>query len=154
MAQQRGAALLEKVLAHDSTATLWRTYRDRAVLLEAAIIGRAGQHVQALGLDQDVLHRIETDRAADSDTDRFWLLERCRLQIGDDLSSLSRADEARKEWEAIAQSLSGPITTYEPKLLVVLQAADIRLARPAAAEFVAKHLRDMSTLPDAGNQQL
>jgi predicted component of type VI protein secretion system len=76
------------------------------------------------------------------------------LQTGDDLFSLGRREDAHKEWGAIAKSLSGPIETYEPRLLVVLGAADLRLERSAAAAVVAKRLRDISSLPDTDNQKL
>jgi tetratricopeptide (TPR) repeat protein len=143
-AQQRAAALLDTALAHDGTVALWRSYKDRGVLLEAAIAGQMGEHSQALGLDQDVLHRLDTERAPDSNTDHILLLERCRLQTGIELSLLGRADDARKEWAAVVQSLSGPLEKYEPKLLVFLEAAQMRLGQRAAAEVVAKRLRDMS----------
>lgn len=152
-AQRRGRALIEKVLARDSTVAQWRIYRDRAILLEAGIAGHEGKRLQALGLDQDVLHRLEVERDLDSNPDRFWVLERFRLQTGDNLSSLGREPDAHQEWETIARSLSGPIATYEPRLLVLLKAANLRLGRPAAAEIVAKRLRDISTLPDTDSRQ-
>jgi eukaryotic-like serine/threonine-protein kinase len=145
--QQRGAALIDKVLAHDGTVALWRSYRDRALLLEAAIAGRMGEHVQALALGQDVLRRMGSEGNTAANTDGFWLLERCRLQTGDDLAALGRLADARENWEIIANSLSGPVETYEPKLLVILESAETRLGRSAAGEIVTKRLRDISSRP-------
>jgi eukaryotic-like serine/threonine-protein kinase len=142
-AQQRGALLLDEVLAHDSSVALWRSYRSRAVLLEASIAGQMGEHTKALGLDQDVLRRMAEAKTAPN-TDEFWLLERCRLQTGDDLSSLGRTEDARQDWEAIAQSLAGPIETYEARLLVILEATQMRLGRSTAAQAIAKRLRELS----------
>jgi tetratricopeptide (TPR) repeat protein len=142
-AQQRGAALIDKVLAHDSTVALWRGYRDRAALLEAAIAGQAGEHAQALRLNQDVLHRLDASKMA-VNTDPFWMLERCRLQTGDDLAALGRSKDAREDWGAIANSLSGPVESYEPKLLVILEAAQRRLGNTSAADAIARRLNDMS----------
>ena len=144
-AQQRGAALLDTALAHDAGVALWRGYRDRAVLLEAAIIGRIGDRSEALRLDQGLLHRLQTDTATAVNTGPFWLLERCRLQTGDDLSALGRVEDGRENWGAIVQSLSGPLEQYEPRLLVILQAADVRLGRPAAGLAIAKHLQSLSS---------
>jgi tetratricopeptide (TPR) repeat protein len=139
-AQQRGATLIDKVLGHDSTVALWRGYRDRAALLEAALVGQASEHAQALRLNQEVLRRLDASTIA-VNTDPFWLLERCRLQTGDELAALGRLADARNDWEAIAESLAGPSESYEPKLLVILEAAQRRLGNTAAAEAIAKHLK-------------
>jgi tetratricopeptide (TPR) repeat protein len=143
-AQKRAAMLLDAALRHDDTVALWRSYRDSAVLLEATIAARMGERSRALQLDEDSLNRLEATVHAGSNTDPFWLLQRFRLQTGDDLSALGRQDDARKKWEAILRSLPGPIESYEPRLLMVLETADARLARPAAAASIAKHLRAMS----------
>jgi tetratricopeptide (TPR) repeat protein len=145
IAQQRGAALLDTALAHDGSVALWRGYRDRAVLLEAAIIGRIGDRTEALRLDQDLLHRFQTDAATAVNTGAFWLLQRCRLQTGDELAALGRLADARKDWEAIAKSLSGPVDSYEPKLLVLLEATQRRLGNTKAAEAITRRLKDMTT---------
>jgi hypothetical protein len=129
---------------------LWRGYRDRAILLEAALAGRSGERAQALRLEQDVLRRLEMEADGGSNTDHFWLLQRFRLQTGDDLFALGRAADARKEWDAVVQSMSGPMENYEPKLLVVLEAADVRLTRPAAAEMITRRLREMSRASGGG----
>ena len=149
-AQQRGAVLLDAALAHDAGVALWRGYRDRAILLEAALAGRSGERAQALRLEQDVLRRLEMEADGGSNTDHFWLLQRFRLQTGDDLFALGRAADARKEWDAVVQSMSGPMENYEPKLLVVLEAADVRLTRPAAAEMITRRLREMSRASGGG----
>jgi tetratricopeptide (TPR) repeat protein len=142
IAQQRGAALLDIALGHDGSAATWRGYRDRAVLLEAAVVGRIGDRIQALRLDQDVLHRLEVQAGTESNTDPFWMLQQCRLQTGDDFAALGRVADAREAWGAIVRSLSGPLEKYEPRLLVVLAAADVRLGHPAEAAVINKHLRD------------
>jgi tetratricopeptide (TPR) repeat protein len=152
--QQRGASLIDKVLAHDGTVALWRSYRNRAVLLEATIASQMGEHAKALVLDQDLLRRMGTEANTAANTDGFWLLERCRLQTGDDLFALGRLENARGNWEAIVQSLSEPLDKYEPKLLVILEAADVRLGHQAAADVIAQRLRDMSGPRGNGNQSL
>jgi tetratricopeptide (TPR) repeat protein len=144
-AQKRGAALLDTALAHDGGVALWKGYRDRAAILEAAVIERNGDRARALQIDQDVLHRLETEPSTGVNTDPFWLLERCRLQTGDDLSALGRVEDGRENWGAIVQSLSGPLEQYEPRLLVILQAADVRLGRPAAAQIVTKRLQSLGS---------
>lgn len=142
-AQQNAAALLEKALARDGSSVTWRGYRDRAVLLQAGIVGRLGERVQALRLDQEVLDRLGRQSNTGVNTEPFWLLERCRLQTGDDLAAMGRLAEARESWGAITKSLSGPPESHEPKLLVILEAAQMRLGQPAAAEGIAKRLSDM-----------
>lgn len=111
---RRAADLIDTALKHDSDAASWQGYRDRAILLEAAIAGRIGDHAQALRLDQDVLHRLQAHVDTASNTEPFWLLQRCRLQTGDELAELGRLTDAREDWGAIANSLSGPVESYEP----------------------------------------
>jgi hypothetical protein len=65
------------------------------------------------------------------------------MQTGDDLAALGRLEDAREDWEAISKSLAGPVDSYEPKLLVILEAADMRLGQPAAAEVIAQRLKNM-----------
>jgi hypothetical protein len=143
-AQRRGAALIAAALAHDDTVTLWHNYRDRAVLLEAALASQSGEHRHALQLDQEILQRLETSADIRPNTEPFSLLQRFRLKTGDDLSALGRRDEAREQWSTIVHSLPGPIETYDPELLVVLSAADVRLGRAEAAQDIAKRLRILS----------
>jgi tetratricopeptide (TPR) repeat protein len=143
-AQQRGAALIDTALGHDGSVAVWQGYRDRGILLEAAIAGRNGEHVQALRLDQGVLGRLQVHAGTASNTEPFWLLARCRLQTGDELAALGRLADAREDWAAIGGSLADPVESYEPKLLVILQAAQNRLGHAAAAEIIAKRLKDMS----------
>jgi tetratricopeptide (TPR) repeat protein len=144
-AQNRAATLIDIALKHDGSAALWQGYRDRTILLEAAIAGRSGDRAQALHLDHEVLERLETAANSGANTEHFWLLERCRLQIGDDLAALGRLADAREDWGAVASSLPAPVDSYEPKLLVILEAADARMGRTAAAEVIAKRLREMSS---------
>jgi hypothetical protein len=108
------------------------------------------QRAEALRLDQETLRSLEARAGPGSNTEPFWLLERSRLQVGNDLAALGRAQEARDEWDAILHSLSGPMESYEPKLLVVLEAADRRLGRLADAEAIAQRLANLSRSPNGG----
>jgi eukaryotic-like serine/threonine-protein kinase len=143
-AQQRADELLAVALAHDNKVALWLEYRDRANLLQAAIAGRNGANSQALQIDQVVLNRLHTSASTASNTESFWILEKARLQTGDDLAALGRAQEAQVEWDAIVQSLANPIANYEPKLLVVLAAAESRLGHAEAARAISKYLATLS----------
>lgn len=143
-AHRRARELITMALAHDDTVTLWRNYRDRTILLEAAIDAKSGRYSEALQLDQNLLHSLQGKTVTNSNTDAFWLLERCRLQTGNDLSALGREMEARDTWNAIAQSLANPIETYEPRLLIVLEEADLRLERLSAARAIVKRVDDLS----------
>jgi tetratricopeptide (TPR) repeat protein len=143
-AQQRAETLLAAALAHDGTVALWRDYRDRAYLLQAAISARRGENPQALKIDQAILSRLATAPAPEANTESFWILERARLQSGDDLAALGRAHEAHVEWEAIVASLPKAIAAYEPKLLVVLEAADNRLDRREDARVISQYLASLS----------
>jgi tetratricopeptide (TPR) repeat protein len=139
-AQQRGGALIAAPLAHDAAEQDWRNYRDHGALLEAAIAAQSGQTAQSLRSDQSVLGRLEGERSADYAPYRLWLLERARLQTGDDLAASGRPQEAIDAWSAIVQSLSKPMDIYEPDLLLVLRAADERLGRVQDASVVAARL--------------
>jgi hypothetical protein len=146
-AQQRADTLLAAALAHDDTVSLWREYRDRANLLQAAIAARNGANAQALQIDQAVLGRLETAASTSANTETFWILEKARLQTGDDLAVLGRARDAHVQWETIVASLPNAIATYEPKLLVVLEAAENRLDRREAARVIADYLANLSAGP-------
>jgi tetratricopeptide (TPR) repeat protein len=141
-AQRRADALLNTALAHDETVAKWRNYRDQAALLEARISADSGQTAEALRLDQAVLRRLSTRVESSANTDTFWLLERSRLQTGDDLAAVGRPQEAREQWMAIVQSLPGAVENYEPQLLEVLSRAQMRLGRTAEAQVIARRLRD------------
>ena len=143
-AQQRAAALLAAALAHDSSVALWRYYNDCARLLEAALRARGGEHEDALRIDQELISHQEQSKDAVPSTDRLWLLERARLQVGDDLAALGRMNEARAAWSAIADSLKRPLDSYEPRLLLVLKVADQRLAREPDLLLVTQRLDAMS----------
>jgi tetratricopeptide (TPR) repeat protein len=143
-AQRRADLLLTAVLAHDDTVANWRNYRDRATMLDAKICARNGQTAEALRLDQTVLHRLSTTAQFSANTDPFWLLERSRLQTGDDLAALGRSQEAREEWNAIVKSLPDSVEHYEPRLIEALAQAETRLGRTADAQVITKRLRDLS----------
>jgi eukaryotic-like serine/threonine-protein kinase len=150
IAQQRADTLLGAALAHDNTVTLWRNYRDRVTLLEAAIAAKSNELDRALQVDQSVLGSLEQHKdGIAANTEPFWLLQRSRLQTGDDLAALGRVQDARDEWDAIVQSLSGPLDRYEPKLLVVLAAAELRVGRRVDAAVVTKRLTSLSRQTDA-----
>jgi tetratricopeptide (TPR) repeat protein len=149
-ARERADALLGAALAHDESVATWRNYRDRETLLKAAIAERSGQSAAALRLDQELLGRLESGKPGATNSDTFWLTERSRLQTGDDLAALGRAQDARQLWDSIVRSLSNPAETYGPRLLVVLEAADHRLGRAADAVAIARRLADLSRPPSGG----
>jgi eukaryotic-like serine/threonine-protein kinase len=149
-ARQRADALLAAALAHDGSVATWRNYRDRETLLEAAIAERSGQSAEALRLDRELLGKFESRKPVETNSDFFWLMERSRLQTGDDLAALGRAQDAREQWDSIVRSLSNPAETYEPRLLVVLEGADHRLGRAAEALVIAKRLEALSRRPGGG----
>jgi hypothetical protein len=143
-AQQRADTLLAAALAHDDTVALWREYRDRANLLQAAINARNGATAEALQIDKAVLDRLETAASTGANTEAFWTLEKSRLQTGDDLAAMGRTKDARVQWTAIVKSLAGAPKTYEPKLLVILEAADNRLDRRDDARIISQYLATLS----------
>jgi tetratricopeptide (TPR) repeat protein len=142
-AQQRANALLVTALSHDDTVAIWRNHRDEASMLEAKISATEGQAAEALRLDQTVLKRLSGSPQPSANTQPFWLLQRSRLQTGDDFAALGRSQEAREQWVAIVSSLSGPVENYEPRLLEVLAAAEMRLGRTADAQAVAERLKNL-----------
>jgi tetratricopeptide (TPR) repeat protein len=146
-AQQRADELLKAPLAHDANVALWRGYRDRADLLEAAIAAASGEADRALQLDRSLLARLGMPGSAKLNTEAFWLLSRARLQTGDDLAALGRSREATEQWNAIIKNLSGPIEIYEPRLLEVLVTAESRLGRTADAQAAAKRLQNLFQPP-------
>jgi tetratricopeptide (TPR) repeat protein len=145
--QRRAESLIATALAHDSTVQEWRGYRDRGRLLEAALAARRGEWAEALKLDSATLAELATEPQVGVNTDSRCLLDRARLQTGDDLAALGRASDARAQWTAAAADLNGPLDRYEPRLLVVLADADKRLGRTADAR--AAHRRLAALLPAA-----
>jgi hypothetical protein len=152
-AQQRANTLLTTALAHDGTVALWLEYRDRANLLQAAIAARNGADSQALQIDQAVVSRLQS-ASTPSNTESFWILEKARLQTGDDLAALGRTQDARAAWEAVVGSLPKAIAAYEPKLLVVLEAVDSRLDRHEDARVISQYLASLSALPSNNDATL
>jgi tetratricopeptide (TPR) repeat protein len=143
-AHQKADALLTAALAHDASVALWRDYRDRAALLRAEILSAGGHRSEALLIDQEVLARLETQRAVPN-TEPFWLLERFRLQVGDDLAALGRPQDAHLQWAAVVDNLPGPAEKYQPELLKLLASAESRLGRTVEAQAVAKRLRELAS---------
>ena len=135
---RRGAAMIATALSHDSSVLLWRQHRAQAQLVEAALSARRGSKEAALRLDQGALAGLQG--AAARDAEGQWLLARARLQDGDDLEALGRAAEARAQWTAVLQSLPPPTQPYAPRLLVLLEAGDQRLARRQDAAVIASRL--------------
>jgi len=142
-AQRRADELLKAVLAHDSGVALWRNYRDRADLLAAAIAAVSGEPDRALLLDRSVLARLDTPESAKPNTEAFWLLSRALLQTGEDLAALRRSGEAKEQWNVVIKNLSGPIESYEPRLIEVLASAESRLGRTADAQLATKRLQNL-----------
>ena len=138
--QRRATALAATALAHDSTVQEWRGYRARARLLGAELAALQGERQSALRLDFATLAALAGEPQAGVNADIHWLLDRARLQTGDDLAALGRTAEARAQWTAAAADLNGPLERYEPRLLVVLARADKRLGRTAASRAAAERL--------------
>lgn len=139
-AQQRGSALIATALGHDDTVQTWRYYREHAALLEAAIAARSGRLGPALRSAQAVLGRLRGEKGVDSSPEGTLLIERARLQTGEDLAALGRPQEARDEWTAIVQSLARPDEIEQPDLLMILRTADEHLGRSQDASIIAARL--------------
>jgi tetratricopeptide (TPR) repeat protein len=147
-AQRRAEVLLTMALGHDDTVVKWRNYHEREELLKASIAAQSGQRAEALQIDQSVLNRLGAAAGAVPNTEAFLLLERSRLQTGDDLSALTRSQEARQNWSEIVNTLQDPVENYEPRLLDILAAAQTRLGHPQEAQAITKHLRSLSEVVD------
>lgn len=143
-AQQRAAVLLKSALEHDNSVALWHYYADWARLLEAAVDARSGHREEALRIDQGLVARIDHGNVPVPSADNLWLLERARLQMGDDLAALGRTIDAQATWSEIANSLKDPLDTYEPRVLLLLKETDQRLALPSEMLLVAQRLDAMS----------
>jgi tetratricopeptide (TPR) repeat protein len=138
--QARAASLAATALAADPTVKDWRTYRAHARLIAATIAARRGHPGEALVLDQATLAELTAAPQVGVNTEGRWLVDRARLHAGDDLAALRRPPEARAQWTAAAADLSGPVERYEPRLLMILAAADRRLGRAADARAVGARL--------------
>jgi tetratricopeptide (TPR) repeat protein len=143
-AQQRAAALIGTALAHDKTVAQWQSYNDRVMLLDAAIIARRRSFAEALKLNEVVLDKLDLRDPPPVNTMTFWLLQRARLQSGDSLAAMGKVKEARAQWLAVTTTCSGDLAAYEPKLLQVLAAAELRLGRKTEADLVTGRLRELS----------
>ncbi|MGC2657980.1 MAG: hypothetical protein WA324_08375, partial [Bryobacteraceae bacterium] len=150
-AQRRASELLKIALSHDSTVTLWQEYNVEASQLQAAIAYSERDYARALQLDRLVLDALDVKVATQSNTQPFWLLLRSRLQTGDDLAALGRVEEAKTQWNAVVEGLAGPIEIFEPKLLVILRAAKLRLSDFTAAALIAQRLNGMFGVGTAGS---
>ncbi|HEY5290029.1 MAG TPA: hypothetical protein VIJ59_08350, partial [Caulobacteraceae bacterium] len=138
--QKRAQAVVVADLAHGPPTQTWRAIDSRASLLGAALSARQGDHAGALTTEGAALAKLEADPPVGVNTDARWLLDRARLQTGDDLAALGRVAEARARWSAAAADLSGPLDRYEPRLLLLLEDADSRLGRTAAARTAGMRL--------------
>jgi tetratricopeptide (TPR) repeat protein len=141
-ASRKAEAPLAAALAKNPSVTSWRRYADEAALLRATLAASGGDPSAALLLDEDTLLSARTSRAMDSN-DR-WILDRARLQTGDDLAALHRNGEARVKWLAVADDLATPSDGYEPRLLLVLAGADARLGRTAQSRAILRRLARQS----------
>jgi tetratricopeptide (TPR) repeat protein len=149
-AHRRADALLTAALAHDDSVEKWHYYQDRATLLAAKISSVSGQSAEALRVDQTELGRLSHNGEPSANTEPFWLLERSRLQTGDDLAALGHSEQAREMWSSVVRSLPGLIDGYEPRLLDVLAQAQARLGRPVESQALTKRLRDLSRSASRG----
>ena len=143
-AQHSADMLLGAALAHDQTVALWRDYSHRAALLEAAIAAKRNELERASQIARSVLHSLEPTAEISINTDPFWILQRCHLQLGDALAGLGQNDDARREWAAVMNSLTLPLGDIEPKLLVVLSAAESRLGLVREASEVTQYVASVS----------
>ena len=133
--------------AHGPATQTWRAIEARASLLAATLDLRGGDYAAALRIDHTTLAKQQADPPVGVNTDSRWLLDRARLQTGDDLAALGRVAEARARWSDAAADLSGPLDRYEPRLLLLLEDADSRLGRSGAARAVSVRLSTL--LPPA-----
>jgi tetratricopeptide (TPR) repeat protein len=138
--QKRAAAMVAADLAYGPLTQTWRTVDARARLLAAALRARAGDHAGALVIERTALAALTADPQVGVNTDARWLIDRARLQTGDDLAALGRGAESRTLWSAAAADLSGPLDRYEPRLLLLLRDGDSRLGRAAEARAAAERL--------------
>ncbi|MGH7024855.1 MAG: hypothetical protein ACREEB_14875, partial [Caulobacteraceae bacterium] len=145
--QRRATALAAIALAHDPAVKHWQEYSAHARLLEGELDARRGDKSGALGVDQATLASLGASPPIGINTEARWLLDRTRVQLGNDFAALGRVVEARRQWLAAADDLTGPLDRYEPRLLVVLREADARLGREAGARAAAHRL---ATLLPAG----
>ena len=139
-ASRRAQGPLAAAMAKSSAVTSWRNYADEEALLEAALAAAGGDAAGALRLDENTLLSLGANDSAGVNTFRRWLLDQARLQTGDDLAALDRQVEARHRWLTVADDLTGPVDRYEPRLLVVLAAADARLGRAAESRAILRRL--------------
>jgi tetratricopeptide (TPR) repeat protein len=137
---RRAKVLLTRALAHDGGVADWRHYSDESTMLEASILVSSGNAMEALRLDESVFASLKTSPSPAPNTQAFWLLQRARIQAGDDLSAMGRPDDARQQWSGVADSLGGPIDTYEPRLLETLAEAQMRLGMSEKAQTVIDRL--------------
>jgi tetratricopeptide (TPR) repeat protein len=140
IAQRRADTLLATARAHDAAVALWLNYGDRSALLAAEIARSRGDAAAALQLDESVLTRLAEGPMPRPNTDSFLAFVRAHVQAGDDLTALGRERDARQEWQAVIDGLPGEPGRYEPKLLKILAAAELRLGKAAEARQITERL--------------
>jgi tetratricopeptide (TPR) repeat protein len=142
-AQQRASALIDQALRQGGGGDeRWLEYRDQARLAQAEIAATGGAHDAALKLDQAALADLAASSGGHAVAARRWLLMRARLQSGDDLAALGRRSEAVRQWSQVLAG-SSPAEVHDPKLLVLLQAADARLGHADQARAIGRDLAAM-----------
>lgn len=137
---RRAKELLTKALAHDGGIADWRNYSDESQMLEAKISATVGDAMEALTIDQSVLTRLSTPPLPAINTQGFWLLQRARIQTGDDLAALGYSQEARQQWSGVTEILESRVDTCEPRLLEILAEAQKRLGMNAKSQAVSDQL--------------
>jgi tetratricopeptide (TPR) repeat protein len=144
---RRARVLLDKAFAHDKEVADWRDYSDESTLLEAKILAKSGKPLDALNIDQTVLGRLSKPPAPIVNTQGFWLLQESLLQTGNDLAAIGRQQEARDQWITVVRNLSGPLSTFEPRLLETLAQAQNRLGLNGEANETSGRLRNLFGTP-------
>jgi tetratricopeptide (TPR) repeat protein len=146
---RRAKTLLTRALAHDGRVADWRHYSDESTMLEAKISASSGNVMEALKIDEFLFASLSALPLPAPNTQAFWLLQRARIQTGDDLAAMGRLQDARQQWSGVTDSLGGPLETYEPRLLESLAEAQKRLGMSVKAQTVSDRLhRLFRSVPD------
>lgn len=140
-ARHRAQALLDVATAQDRTVANWRRYQIQTRLLEASLALDQGRADEALALDARSLAAAAREPLGGPNTYPRWLLNRARLQAGEDLAALGQAAAARSLWADIVSGLDGPTEEYEPRLLRLLEAANHHLGRLDASRDIRRRLQ-------------
>jgi tetratricopeptide (TPR) repeat protein len=141
-AQARAGALIAVALGHDGSVSLWRQYAAEATNLDAGLRAGRGDAAGAAERAGRALAMLTPKPGAPTEMASGVLIRCVRLRLGDALARLGRADEARAQWSAILDgAVAGP---DDPRLLLVMKAADERLGRMEGARAIAHRLASMT----------